>query len=252
VRLAAAAAAVLLLPLATAASPRTEPFMLRGQRQTLHVYGASGGSVAVVASGDGGWTHLAPDVADILAGKGWFVVGLDSKAYLSSFTSGAATLRAEDVPRDFAALLDHAAPVAGRTMLLVGVSEGAGLSVLAAGDDAVKARVAGVIVLGLPDKNELGWRFRDSMIYVTKGVPREPLFSAADVIAKVAPLPVAAVHSTRDEFVPVDEIKRTMERAREPKRLWLIDAENHRFGGAEAELGRRLAEAIDWIGAQRR
>jgi hypothetical protein len=54
---------------------------------------------------------------------------------------------------------------------------------------------------------------------------------------------VAALHSTRDEFVPVDEIKRTMERAREPKRLWLIDAENHRFGGAEAELGRRLEEA---------
>jgi alpha-beta hydrolase superfamily lysophospholipase len=250
-RLGAAAAAVLLLPLATAAAPRTEPFTLRGQQQTLHIYGAPGGPVAVVASGDGGWTHLAPDVANLLAGRGWLVVGLDSKAYLSSFTSGAVTLRAEDVPRDFAALLDHAAPGAGRTTLLVGVSEGAGLSVLAAADDAVKARISGVIVLGLPDKNELGWRLRDAMIYVTKGLPREPLFSAADVIAKVAPLPVAALHSTRDEFVPVDEIKRTMERAREPKRLWLIDAENHRFGGAEAELGRRLEEAVAWIGAQR-
>ncbi len=248
-----AAAAALLLPLATAASPRTESFTLRGQRQTLHVYGAPGGPVAVLASGDGGWTHLAPDVADLLAGKGWLVVGLDSKAYLSSFTSGAATLRAEDVPRDFAALLDYAAPgAAARATLLVGVSEGAGLAVLAAGDDAVKARISGVIVLGLPDKNELGWRFRDSMIYVTKGVPKEPLFSAADVMAKVAPVPVAALHSTRDEFAPVDEIKRVMDRAREPKRLWLIDAENHRFGGAEAELGRKLAEAIDWIGAQRR
>jgi dienelactone hydrolase len=251
VRLTAAAAA-LLLPLATGAAPRTESFTLRGQRQTLHVYGAPGGPVAVVASGDGGWTHLAPDVADLLAGKGRLVVGLDSKAYLASFTSGAATLRAEDVPRDFAALLQHAAPGAGGTTLLVGVSEGAGLSVLAAADDAVKARVAGVIVLGLPDRNELGWRLRDSMIYLTKGLPREPAFSAADVIAKVAPVPLAAIHSTRDEFVPVDEIKRTMERAREPKRLWLIDAENHRFGGAEAELARRLAEAIDWIGSKRR
>ena len=247
-----AAAAALLLPLATGAAPRTESFTLRGQRQTLHVYGAPGGPVAIVASGDGGWTHLAPDVADLLAGKGRLVVGLDSKAYLASFTSGAATLRAEDVPRDFAALLQHAAPGAGGTTLLVGVSEGAGLSVLAAADDAVKARVAGVIVLGLPDRNELGWRLRDSMIYLTKGLPREPAFSAADVIAKVAPLPLAAIHSTRDEFVPVDEIKRTMERAREPKRLWLIDAENHRFGGAEAELARRLAEAIDWIGSKRR
>ena len=248
----AVVAAAFLLPLAAGAAPRTESFTLRGQRQTLHVYGAPGGPVALVASGDGGWTHLAPDVADLLAGRGWFVVGLDSKAYLSSFTSGAATLRPEDVPPDFAALLDHAAQGARGTTLLVGVSEGAGLAVLAAGDDAVKARAAGVLALGLPDKNELGWRFRDSMIYVTKGLPKEPLFSAAEVIAKVAPLPVAAIHSTRDEFVPVDEIKRTMDRAREPKRLWLIDAQNHRFGGAEAELGRKLAEAIDWISAQRR
>jgi dienelactone hydrolase len=242
----------LLLPVAMGASPPTEPWTVRGERQTLHLYGARGGPVAVVASGDGGWTHLAPDVAALLSGQGCFVVGLDSKAYLSSFTKGDVTLSPADVPRDFAALLDHAAPGAGATTLLVGVSEGAGLAVLAAGDDAVKARAAGVVALGLPDKNELGWRFRDSIIYVTKGLPREPLFSAADVIAKVAPLPVAAIHSTHDEFVPVDEVKRVIDRAKDPKRLWLVEAQNHRFEGGQAELGRTLAEAIDWIRTQHR
>lgn len=242
----------LLIPLAAGASPSTEPWTVRGQRQTLHLYGARGGPVAVVASGDGGWTHLAPDVAEMLSGRGWFVVGFDSKAYLSSFTKGEVTLSPADVPRDFAALLDHAAAGAGATTLLVGVSEGAGLAVLAAGDDAVKARAGGVLALGLPDKNELGWRFRDSIIYLTKGLPKEPLFSAADVIARVSPLPVAAIHSTRDEFVPVDEIKRVMDRARDPKRLWLVEAESHRFEGGQAELGRTLAEAIDWIRAQHR
>jgi len=208
--------------------------------------------VAVVASGDGGWVHLAPEVAELLSARGWFVVGLDSKAYLSSFTKGDVTLGPADVPRDFAALLDHAAPGAGSVTLLVGVSEGAGLAVLAAGDDAVKARASGIVALGLPDKNELGWRLRDSIIYVTKGLPREPLFSAADVIGKVAPLPVAAIHSTHDEFVPVDEVKRVMGRAGEPKRLWLVEAENHRFAGGEAELRRALLEAVDWIGVQHR
>lgn len=243
--------ASLLVPLAGGASPSTESWTVRGQRQTLHLYGARGGPVAVVASGDGGWTHLAPDVAELLSGKGWFVVGLDSKAYLSSFTRDGATLSPADVPRDFAALLDHAAPGAGATTLLVGVSEGAGLAVLAASDDAVKARATGVLALGLPDMNELGWRFRDSIIYLTKGRPREPLFSAAEVIGKVAPVPVAAIHSTRDEFVPVDEVKRVMDRAKDPKRLWLVEAENHRFEGGQGELGRTLAEAIDWIKAQR-
>jgi dienelactone hydrolase len=250
-RLTVLATSLLLVPLTATASPKAESVTLRGQPQTLHVYGARGGPVALVASGDGGWTHLAPLVAEFLAGQGYFVVGLDSKAYLSSFTHGATTLNPADVPRDFTVLLDYAAGGPGNPPLLIGVSEGAGLSVLAAGDKAVKARAAGVVALGLPDQNELGWRFRDSVIYVTKGLPKEPLFSAAEVIGKVAPLPVAAIHSTRDEFAPVAEIQRVMDRAREPKRLWLVAAEDHRFGGSEAELTGRLLDAIAWIKAQR-
>jgi alpha-beta hydrolase superfamily lysophospholipase len=251
-RLAILATSLLLAPLAASPSPGTQSLSLRGQVQTLHVYGSRGGPAAVLASGDGGWTHLAPVVAEFLAGQGYFVVGFDSKAYLSSFTHGDATLRAADVPRDFAVLLDYADQGGRGAPLLIGVSEGAGLSVLAAADPAVKARTAGVLALGLPDRNELGWRFRDSIIYVTKGVPNEPLFSAAEAIGNVAPLPVAAIHSTRDEFVPVDEIRRVMDRAREPKRLWLIEAGDHRFAGSEAQLTAKLLEAIAWIGAPRR
>jgi dienelactone hydrolase len=242
---------LLSLP-AAAAAPSTETLTLRGERQTLHLYGSRGGPVAVVASGDGGWTHLAPYVAELLSGQGYFIVGLDSKAYLSSFTRGETTLGTTDVPPDFAAVLDYAARGASGLPVLVGVSEGAGLSVLAAGDDAVKTRTAGVVTLGLPDQNELGWRFRDSIIYITKGVPREPLFSAADVIGRVSPLPVAALYSTRDEFVPADQVKRVMDRAREPKRLWLIEARNHDFEGSEAELKTRLLEALAWLKGQRR
>jgi alpha-beta hydrolase superfamily lysophospholipase len=246
--------ATLLLPAMTpgAGSPTTEAFIIRGQQQSLHLYGARGGPAAIVASGDGGWIHLGPSVAEFLSSNGYFVVGFDSKAYLSTFTRNGTTLSTTDVPVDFAALLDYAATGASARPILIGVSEGAGLSVLAATDDVVKAKALGVLALGLPDKNELGWRFRDSMIYVTKGVPKEPLFSAADVIGKVTPLPIAAIHSTRDEFVPVDEVKRVMGRAQEPKRLALIEAKDHRFSGSEAELNRKLLDAIEWIKHQAR
>jgi type IV secretory pathway VirJ component len=65
--------------------------MIRGQEQDLRLYGTRGGPVAVIASGDGGWIHLEPYVAEFLASKGYFVVGFDSKAYLSSFTKGGTT-----------------------------------------------------------------------------------------------------------------------------------------------------------------
>ena len=73
----------LLLPLAAdAASPAMESLTIRGQEQSLRVYGTRGGPVAVVASGDGGWNHLGPYVAEFLSDRGYFVVGFDSRAYL--------------------------------------------------------------------------------------------------------------------------------------------------------------------------
>lgn len=235
-----------------ATAPRTETLSLRGVEQVLHLYGERGSPPVLVTSGDGGWIHLGPAVAERLAAQGWFVVGFDAKAYLSSFTSRSGPLAIEDVPRDYSALAEFAGRGAARRPLLVGVSEGAGLSVLAATAPEVQARLAGVIALGLPDRNELAWRWRDSFIYLTKKVPNEPTFSAREIVSRVAPVPLAAIHSTHDEFAPSSEIRDVMAQARPPSRLWLVEASNHRFSGNEAELWRRLEEAVDWIGAQAR
>ncbi len=232
---------------AEASSERSVTLDLRGQSQTLHVSGVAGPRVAVVTSGDGGWLGLGRDVAEHLADAGWFVVGFDAKAYLSSFTHGERTLSATDVSRDYAALVDHAARGTQAKPLIFGVSEGAGLSVLAATDPAVQAKVAGVVAIGLPDENELGWRFRDQVIYVTKKTPNEPLFSVRQVVGSVAPVPLAIFQSTHDEFVPAEDTRAIVAAAREPRRLWTIEAGNHRFGDARPELWRRLDEALAWI-----
>jgi type IV secretory pathway VirJ component len=52
-----------------------ETVTIRGQDQSLHVYGARGGVPIIVSSGDGGWIHLGPHVAELLAAKGFFVGG---------------------------------------------------------------------------------------------------------------------------------------------------------------------------------
>jgi fermentation-respiration switch protein FrsA (DUF1100 family) len=178
------------------------------------------------------------------------VVGFDVKAYLESFTSGPVTLRPRDEPFDYHVLADFASRGAARKPILVGVSEGAGLSVLAAVDPATKASIAGVIGLGLPDVNELGWRWKDAFIYLTHGVPNEPTFSTLALVPHLSPVPFAAIHSTSDEFVPVAEIQRVLDAAGEPKRLWLVRASNHRFSDNLGELDRCLIEAIAWITAR--
>jgi fermentation-respiration switch protein FrsA (DUF1100 family) len=168
------------------------------------------------------------------------------KAYLESFT-GQETLRPEDVPLDYGVLVDFAARANTAKPILIGVSEGAGLSVLAAADPRVKPRVAGVIGLGIPDRTELAWRWKDSIIYLTHGVPNEPWFSTATIVERLAPLPLAAIHSTHDEYVPSMQVQQILDRASEPKRLWMIDAANHRFSDKRAELDERLLDAVEWV-----
>jgi pimeloyl-ACP methyl ester carboxylesterase len=230
-----------------ASAQTTETITLRGHSQTLRLYGTRGKPPVIVSSGDGGWVHLSPHVAEVLAAKGFFVVGFDVRAYLESFTSGKTTLRPEDEPRDYKALADFAARGTTEKPILVGVSEGAGLSVLAATDPETKNAIGGVLGLGLPDLNELGWRWKDSMIYVTHAVPKEPVFSTKAIVNRVGPTPLGAIHSTRDEFVSIAEVQKVIDAANEPKKLWIVKASNHRFSDNLAEFDLRLLEAIDWM-----
>ena len=134
---------------------------IRGHQQTLHLYGKRGGQAVVVSSGDGGWIHLGPQAAEMLAARGYFVVGFDTRAYLESFTSSGGTLRPADEPADF------------------------------------------------------------------------------------------KTHSTKDEFVPVEELRRVMAAAGEPKQLWIVTASDHRFSDNQAGLQQRLFDALAWIAERR-
>ena len=225
----------------------TETVMVRGHAQVLRLYGTRGKQPVIVTSGDGGWMHLGPHVAEKLAASGFFVVGFDARAYLEGFTSGTATLKPGDEPRDYKVLADFAARGGTKKPILIGVSEGAGLSVLAATDPGTQASIAGVIGLGLPDLNELGWRLKDMIIYITRGNPDEPMFSTEAIVSRVAPLPLAAIHSTKDEFVPLAEVQRVMAAAKTPKQLWIIKASDHRFSDNLTEFDQRLLEAIAWV-----
>jgi fermentation-respiration switch protein FrsA (DUF1100 family) len=110
--------------------------------------------------------------------------------------------------------------------------------------------VAGVVALGLPDVNELGWRWKDALSYLTHATPAEPTFSAAAIASRLAPAPLAAIHATHDEFVPLPEVQRILAAAREPKRLWVVPAADHRFSDSLPELDARLLEALAWVRQQ--
>ena len=224
-----------------------ETLRVRGRPQALHLYGRRGGNPVVVLSGDGGWVHLGPHVAEALSARGYFVVGFDVRSYLASFTTATAALTMQDVPADIGAVAARAFEGSPSRPVLVGVSEGAGLAVLTAADATVQKHVAGIVCLGLPEMNELAWRWTDAWIYLSHGVPHEPAFDTRPVIGRVAPVPLAAIYSSHDEFVPVTVGRALFDAALEPKRLWVVDAADHRFSNNLAQLDQRLVDAVDWV-----
>ena len=219
--------------------------MLGGHPQKLHLYGSPDGTPIIMSSGDGGWMHLAPHMAEALAVHGYYVIGFDVKAYLAAGTTSSTTLTAADVERDYGTLLGTFA--SARRAVLAGVSEGAGLSVMAAAATANKPHIAAVVAVSLGDRNELGWRWKDSIIYVTKGVPNEPLFSAGALIPLVTPVPLAIIRAAHDEFVPRQESDRLIAAAGSPSHAWTVSASDHRFSDNEAGFDAAMTAALAWI-----
>lgn len=227
--------------------PVSRPLALRGHAQTLQLYGQTGGIPVIVSSGDGGWIHLAPHIAELLATRGFTVFGFDVKAYLSSFTSGSTALDAAQVPDDYRTLIEDVRGTSRRRPILVGVSVGAGLSVLAATSERTEREIDGIVGVGLPDVNELAWRWKDAVTYLTHRIPDEPTFSVRATLSKIGPIPLAAIHSTHDEYVPLADLQATLAAAATPKRLWIVNASDHRFSDNLSDFDRSLLEAIDWI-----
>jgi len=237
---------ILTLP-SSCSSQSLTGMSIRGKLQQLVLYGTRGNPPIVLSSGDLGWAGLVEHIAEFLSGRGYFIVGVNSKAYLSSFTTKTSTLDPQDVPRDYQALIDFARQGSSTRPLLAGVSEGAGLSVLAATEASVKAGISGILALGLPDQNELGWKWQDFTIWITKRAPNERSFMVEDIIQRVSPIPLAEIHSSHDEFLSLEQAKAMFSRASEPKRMWVVEAANHRFSNNRDELDLRMLEALRWI-----
>lgn len=221
--------------------------LIRGRSQELHLSGRKGAVPVILSSGDLGWAGLVVHVAEYLSAQGYYVIGFNTRSYLSSFTTKNSTLAPQDVPADYSKLLDYVNQTSSATPILAGISEGAGLSVLAGSKPEMKSRIRGILALGLPDQNELGWKWQDFTIWITKKTPHEPGFMVEDIISAVSPLPLAELHSTHDEFLPLDKAKAVFSLAGNPKRMWIIEASNHRFSDNRSELDRCITEALGWI-----
>ena len=230
-------------------------FPVRGQQLTLTVYrpplarGPVLGTI-IMNSGDVGWVGLAVSMAEFLSDAGYLVVGVNVREYLGAFTTrSGGHLVTADVQADYAALGEflRVRSLLQPPVIVSGVSEGAGLAVLAASTPASHAWIRGVITMGLPAGIELAWRWSDFTSWITKRDSGEPSFAAKDYLPAISPLPLYMIQSTRDEYVTERDYRQLEAAAGPPKKLALIDAANHRFTDKIQELRAGYLAALAWI-----
>lgn len=238
---------------AVGATSRKVAVQVRGIKQTLHFFAPDSRRPedpgVLVVSGDGGWHGFIIDIAQHLSARGLPAVGLDAKAYLESMSKPKA-LEPAQVASDFAVFERFTKEQTGaKSIVLVGWSEGAGLAVLGGLDPTVRADLSGVVAIGLPELNELAWRWRDSVIYLTHKVPNEPTFNSKDYVGRLAPVPLVTIQSNHDEFVPRETAREIFAQAREPKQIAWIDADGHHFEGHLPAFWQALDRAFAWFEA---
>jgi len=240
-----------VLTAAPARAGGTEKISVRGQTLSLAIYPPKSQprGTLLMGSGDVGWVGLAVSLAEEFSDEGYVVAGINVRQYLSSFASGRSHLETVEEPADYRAIADYLR-VRGllvHPVIVAGVSEGAALAVLAASDGKNHDWIDGVITMGLPASAELAWHWTDAASWITRRDANEPSFAPADVIARVSPLPLYMIQSKKDEYVTPADYERFRALARQPSRLVLIDASNHRFTDRRPELDAAFVSGLAWI-----
>src|SRR6185436_9226386 len=123
-------------------------------------------------------------------------------------------------------------------VILVGVSRGAGLSVVAAGQRALQPSLDGVLVMGLTKEEEHVRWFR-RRIYAE--------LQTYDYLPRLGSLPLAVIQSTHDNYLPADAARTLFGGDTDRRRFHAIEARNHSFAGARALLYDTVRTSLVWM-----
>jgi len=190
----------------------------------------------VYATGDGGWHRKDLAAYHRLVAFDYPTVGFDARDYVTHLGAGETTTPARlaaDYERIIAAAKETLGLPPDYPVVLVGVSRGAGLSVVAAGQDALRPSIAGVLAVALTKEEE----------YVE--VPER--VGVYDYLPRLADTPIAVVQSTRDRYLPA-AAARALFGADTPYRWFQpVEARDHSFGGARAQLYDAMERSLNWL-----
>jgi hypothetical protein len=185
-------------------------------------------------TGDSGWHGLDPLYFDTLASHGHTLAGASARgirARLGSLGSDATPARLADEYVRLIGIAEqrlHLAP--GTPVVITGLSRGAGLAVVAASQPALARRIAGVLLMGLTaDENNV-----------------RPTAFPFELLPRID-RPLVLLQSTQDRHVAAVKARQLFGPDVPGRKMVVIEANGHTFGGNRDELFRQVESGLDWI-----
>jgi pimeloyl-ACP methyl ester carboxylesterase len=231
------------------------PITLNDHALRLHFANANTGALAdpsgpllVFATGDGGMHRKDLDAYHHLVALGYPIVGFDARDYVTHLGHQEATTPAK-LARDYEGIIDTARQVlrvsAAHPVVLVGVSRGAGLSVVAAGQRTLRNSIAGVVAVALTQEEEYVHWYRRLR---GRGANQPSvIIDIYEYLPRLGNTPIAVIQSTRDNYLPAAAARALFGPDTAHRRFEAIDARNHSFGGARSELYEAMRTALAWV-----
>jgi len=110
------------------------------------------------ATGDGGWRNLDQEVFSEIGEEGYAVAGFSASRYLKAMNEVSDTTTPPKLAADFERIIQFAKESMNlppdTPVMLVGISRGAGLVSIAAGQEILRDQLTGIIAIALGDVEE--------------------------------------------------------------------------------------------------
>ena len=205
------------------------------------------------ATGDGGWRGKDMDTFHRMTRWGYPVAGFSAPSYLSHLGFVSGTTTPARLARDYQRLIEFAKqtlnlPASTRTVL-VGVSRGAGLAVVAAGRPELNVELAGVLAVALTREEEYVRQYRVHPGRTPSDMPTRELveFQTYEYLDRLRALPLVVIQSTGDNYLPAASARKLFGPDTELRRLVAVQSKSHSFDGARDALYAQMADALTWM-----
>ncbi len=203
----------------------------------------------VFTTGDGGWHGVSNEVMEHLAAQGYSIAGLSAPDVLRPLKRARRKMTAaqaeELLGAAFAQFRKELSIAPSARLIVVGFSRGATFVAFTAIHPKLQHELAGAIAIGLTRRADYLGSITPAAADIQLDKKRRVLiYPALKLFAHVR---VAVIQSTGDRYVSAAESRELLGPDTALRRLYTVDARNHRFGGNREQLIVDLDSALRWI-----